>query len=400
MKNSEICLKHWGQTLLWRKILRSESLSSYRNASVKRFGTSKMCRMIFTKFFWFIWLKVLQISAPGVYGQELNQILNVFSSCYTDLIFSKSVPDIAPPDYPILVSTPQARISVTPSTIRRNESLILVSNRPAECFPSFVSIAVHQIITIRLNCVALVILNANSREEIRSAVRNRHNWIHLTTYPEIKILRSELETIPLNYRYYSGDVYISSVLNGAEGFGSSIIDEPIWLWDLTEPVNNIFTLYLWRLYESKFTDEIELRIILNPACGTIFKGSVSGSGFNVRKLNDLYDTGIQKNCQYLFFVFSSASESRTSTEEVPSYYGPPPRLPNLIYPKESAVGQLLHNSAPFLIIASLFSNSTALSAPDLEFNIRVTQEYEYLIIRHDRNASLILMFAEIATLQP
>ena len=127
-----------------------------------------------------------------VSGQELNQILNIFSSCYTDLIFSNSVYDIPPPEYPVLVSTPQENFSVTPPTIRVNESLefgfqLLDKDLALPKYESYNS-TFPQIITVRLNCVALVILDANLKEDIRSAVRNRHNWIHFTRYPDNEYL--------------------------------------------------------------------------------------------------------------------------------------------------------------------------------------------------------------------
>jgi len=135
---------------------------------------------------------ILLIHVTQVSGQELNQILNIFSPCYTDLIFSKSIDDIPSPEYPILVSTPRKEFSVTPPTIRMNESLVTTWHflsdlrNDVQHVPMFETRnTVPQLINVRLNCVALVILNATSREDIRRSVRNRHNWIHFTVYPFI-----------------------------------------------------------------------------------------------------------------------------------------------------------------------------------------------------------------------
>jgi len=64
------------------------------------------------------WIWMLAFVSSQTLRRDVNEILSIFKTCYTDLIFSKNVSDIAPKN-PIIISTPERRVSVTLWTIRK-----------------------------------------------------------------------------------------------------------------------------------------------------------------------------------------------------------------------------------------------------------------------------------------
>jgi len=134
-----------------------------------------------------IFLKLAIPSASGAIDNELYQVLKIFKTCYTDLIFYKTAVDIPEPEYPILVSTPRKNASVTPSTFREDENLGRKTRSNAA--PRFQSRAGNspKPIRVRFSCVSLVIFgvntdNPNPFDIIRNSIVNRHNWVYLTSY--------------------------------------------------------------------------------------------------------------------------------------------------------------------------------------------------------------------------
>jgi len=340
----------------------------------------------------FLTLALLLTTVAGSpYQHRINAVLNIFENCYTDVIFSKTVFDVAPPEYPILISTPQEKHSVTPSTIRKEECISPTGKKFSP--PEFKSVngTPPQPIQVRLNCVALVLLNANSARDIQNSFRNRHNWIHLTSID----LKNNSQSLHKEDKIaYSGNLYINVV--SEQSFEQNFIQEPIW------PASEILTfvmhaIYFWSILTSP-ENTINLKINLNPPCsGSIFSGNVALRNMRTKKLNRIFALALQEECQNLLF-WLNLKEHVLTNEVSRSYYGPPLPLSTLIYPSDQ-LSQVLFLSAPFSIAASAFKNCTILSAPHLGITTDVDDTYTSAMVDISKKplGPLVLLISETST---
>jgi len=236
------------------------------------------------KMWVFVLFIIPQCSSSEILNQ-VSQIINTFSPCYTDVIFSKTVTDIQPPDYPILISTPQGNFSVTPSTIRENE-FILIDDDPAphSVLPTFEGKtgSLPHPIKVRLNCVALILLDAQSKADAVRCIRNRHNWVHPTHF---KYRYRREPWLTDRGVYYSGNVYIN--LLSETGFESAALSESLWHsqhCNSNKVCYSPLPLYFWRLggndNHNHELSEAELRIFINPVCGLVFAGYIGIRGLS------------------------------------------------------------------------------------------------------------------------
>jgi len=164
-------------------------------------------------------------------SQELNQILNIYSSCNTDIIFTKKPTDIPPPEYPVLISTPNDfnNYTIGSKLIVRIIFMFDDSYLPAFRAPHG---TIPQIIKVRINCVALVLLQASTKLDIRRGVQGRHNWIYMHQYEMDKL---ETDMSPHEQTlFYSGDVFINVIC--AHGFDKRMFQESPWTWSPIDPI--------------------------------------------------------------------------------------------------------------------------------------------------------------------
>jgi len=287
--------------------------------------------------------------ASATFGQEANQILNIFKSCLTDIISADTLTDIAESEYPILVSTPQVNLSTTtPPTFREGENVVRDSGYTNDFFqPAFrnTDSEIPKPIRVRFSCVALVLLGPRSSSDVRKSIQYRHNWIHSISYEYFAAL-------------YTGNVYIN--LLSREDFNNDILNKRIWLppkyrWD-TNPKS--FALYLWSVpapYGMSML--VKLKIILNPPCSApIFFRNMSLQNLKLIELDRIFEIGIQELCHNLIFRFDM-NDIETSSGEPIFHCGRPVGLSALIYPKDT-LGQMLHKSAVLNILVSSFTNSS------------------------------------------
>jgi len=289
-------------------------------------------------------------------GQNINQVLNIFKTCYTDLIFCESNFDISEPDYPILISTLQQRPSVTPPTFREGENLTLVSHFGS--MPRFESVSgtSPKPIRVRFSCVSLVLVGGYENiylqaPYISQSIKNRHHWIHPTKYDSDTTL-------------YPGNVYInrlttqSSTRHRSPYQNTGFWIDHLYLNGRVDYYREI-PVYFW-IFPGRYQMymELELRILLNPHCSDpIFTGNVTLSALNLKELGIIFNTGLQNHCQNPFLV--ELNGMNVNQAEI-FYYGPPALPKTLAYPRNE-LGQLLHKSAIFFIVFSSFVNCSVLS---------------------------------------
>jgi len=292
-------------------------------------------------------------TAPA--GQEINKILNIFRTCYTDLIFSVTVFDILEPDYPILISTITAQNHplVTPSTFRESENLTLspesgslpIFNSPNGTSP--------QPIRVRFSCVSMVLIGGPPRDiqfghYLLYKIKYRHKWIHTTYYDSDETL-------------YSDNVYINLVSFQSvamESLNPPPIEFPILQYNSFE-IWRALALYFWVIpYQYQIHMELGLTIFLNPPCSyPIFFGKVTSSNLNLKTLDGIFNIGIQNECLLAFHLELTDINVH---DGIINYCGTPTLHTTLIYPKDR-MGKLLHKSALFFSLLSRFVNCTILS---------------------------------------
>jgi len=291
--------------------------------------------------------------------EQVNEILSIFKTCYTDLIFLKNVYDIVPPKHPILISTPQERHTVTPWTIREDENTLDRTNAYESILPMF-DLPIHSYprpVKVRFNCFALVLLDATSAEDLRRGIRNRHNWIHYHLYGYY----IQKYSIP---QFYLRNFYINLLSN--TDFDSEVTSSKIWQSTYYAHIV-VPALYLWMLLRKwELNMGHALTISINPPCGIIFSGNIFPDviGFKLSMFDEIYSTGIRKNCQRLFFQVQLEQAAVWSTNKL-EYFGPPVQLNSLAYPTD-AFDQLLYKSASYFILVNDLPNCTILSSSNLD----------------------------------
>jgi len=305
---------------------------------------------------------------PEILGQE-NEILSIFSPCYTDLIFSNNVRDIAPPEYPILVSTPQDHMSVTPKTVRENENLISISINTSY-MPMFRSVNENNphLIKLRFKCVALILLEAQTKTDVLSSARNRHNWIHSTDYNmgepegETDMKRRRSFRFDLNDTlHYTGPIYINLV--GNAGFEDDLLNSSPWLFS-RHGARMMWSMYFWTVCVPDLqSTKVLLSIRLFPICGILFEGTIAPEHLSVAKLESLHISNLQANCQKV--QIWGYQEDKYTDEDI-GYYGPPVQPSTLIFPR-TAQDQFLFRSVPIFIVVSPLPNVTIFAVAN-QFN--------------------------------
>jgi len=216
----------------------------------------------------------------------------------------------------------------------------------------------------------LIALIPHSRSAVRKGIMNRHNWIHHTTYQYSSKARGKSEVIS-DAVYYSTNLYINLV--SEKKFDRKILHKAVWF---EVSYNEIFPppLYFWNLRSSiQRAKYLQLRIALNPPCGTVFNGNISSSGVTVNTLEGLVNRGIQIQCQYLFFM-GYLSDGFARLDGDTHYCGPPIQLSSLSYPADP-LEQLKYESATFFILVDSLPNATILSIPSMDKVPSIARKY-------------------------
>jgi len=299
----------------------------------------------------------------GSSALQLNQILNIFENCYTDLICANSsVPDISPTTYPLLISTPQMKYSFTPSTIQVDFLTTMTMHIDDELpqITSYVGFSPHAI-KLRFNCVALVILGAKSIDHIRQSIRFRHHRLHYTKY----VHRRDGENIT-DEVFYTGPLYINLINT----------EEHRAIWFPSPTMTELPAVFMWKVRTiNKALVELELKITVNPPCGIIFNEKVNSASLTRSILDRIFISGITLQCSGLIFTGCLRSEIGIGgdVDKHFMYFGPPFEFKTLAYPSDP-YQQLMHKHAIFNILGSVFTNSTIYLGRDLTLGSRI-QEY-------------------------
>jgi len=289
---------------------------------------------------------------------QLNPVLNTFKHCYTDVIFTNSsVPDIFPPTYPVLISTPQTKYSNTPSTIRFD--VLTDTTMSINELPQFESneYLYPYAIKVRFNCVAMVIVDAMSIDDIRRSIRFRHNWLHYTKY------WYDLDGYPaVDEVFYTGPLFINLINTEEHG-----IDVHRAIWFRSPSMNQLPAIYMWNFRSMSYLfSEIELQITVIPPCGVIFSGKVNLADLTVNGLGRILASGVSQQCHLLIVTGGLRAESETGGRANNHfvYFGNPFKFMTLAYPSDPYQQQLIHKQAIFHILAKAFANSTVLIGHD------------------------------------
>jgi len=285
------------------------------------------------------------------------------------MIFIHDPSDIAPPEYPILISTPQERHTDTPSTIREGESLRKWFNSSPNSseIPLFNSSTDNdspRVIKVRLVCIALVLLNPKSAEDVRKGVLNRHNWLHRIIYKFDKATwasynqEMDITDVLGNINYYQ-HLYINMI--STEGITwdaeqEKMLTDPIWTQNQNSHWRNLFD-NLWPRHFFWLLPQLEMIIKYNPPCRYFYRKTRNNPLISdLKDLESAYRTGMWTHCQELYWRVEFENIGIASESDL-TYFGPPWKLSSLIYPVDP-MGQLFHRSILTSTVATVLPNST------------------------------------------
>jgi hypothetical protein len=305
--------------------------------------------------------------------EALNSLIQAFRPCYTDIIFVKNVRDIDPPKFPILIST------YGPSHATENERKCLQVSDPVRygpylpeftCFNHSESILVK----IRLNCVALIILQAESVQEIEKAIQYRHfhTWIHVTRITSVKPKLS-------NRVSYYRNLYINALV------GNELFEGPLWKLSsdiVDRPEIKIYykpRFPMFLIWKAELM--LKLRIQLTPPCIGQLKSrrtNIDIAGLTILDLEALYRQELVRSCTGTTWLSTSRHE-RLDT----SYIGPPL---DHISPKSYLEGDNCRNFTYEMILLSILASglsNTSLYVVDTDsMKVRFDRKEEILRIKY------------------
>jgi hypothetical protein len=307
--------------------------------------------------------------------EALHSLLQTFRPCYTEVIFVRKLVDFDIPESPILISTSDPSLSMGDQ-----KKCLQVSDpyRYGPYLPEFTCFnnTDSLLIKIRLNCVALVILQSESVQEIEQAIQYHHfhSWIHVR---RIEYVQPKLTN---SVSYYK-NLFVNALV------GNELFEGPVWKL-ASEIVGHQdykprFPMFLiWRAKPGSRSRGIDLRIKLTPPCirqletrRMVFE---MDGNLTILNLEALYRQELVSSCTGTTWLALDRHE-RLDT----SYIGPP--LDNVSpksYLKSENRRNVTYEMILISILASALSNTSIYVVDTDSIKVRVDRKNEILNIKN------------------
>ena len=298
---------------------------------------------------------------------RVNNILSLYQTCLTDMIFLRQVSDIEPPTYPITIySSSRANNSDSENSVRKGNGVCARSKRhewgSGKVIPKYFCYDYNYFTSeitknFKFNCVSLILIGVECRLDIRKTLRNyRNGWIHTTNYfPSLDSLIAEPDgamKIPKSADtiHYYNNLFVNVV--GLED-SKFLIKSPVWRFG--ERISykryvSVPTIYIWASSEMQdFNNKLTVSIIFNSPCVFKTKGLVIPNNSSISSFRKRLSSELKSNCQNL--VWETAL-----TYNVESYYGPPIHPTSRLYLEDSKWKTRPFELIILSVLVDVFSN--------------------------------------------
>ena len=292
--------------------------------------------LVMSKLLLVVTISAFQGASPQASVLQVNNLLNIYQTCLTEIIFIRHISDIEAPSYPVTVySSFLVNKSKPAYPVLEEENRCRPVNTDGwgldKIIPKY-DCKGHNYFTtdilknFRFNCISLILVGVESQHDLRETFKSyRNTWVHVSNYgPRINDrITQGIEDFGVGdvedeaIMHYYNNLYLNVAGLKDSGF---MFNSSVWSVGKMKLLHNyapIPNIYIWTLpdHEGHANNTLTVSIIFNSPCVYQINGLALSNNINLNSLNRLLSSELKLNCENLVWT--------AYTEDVDQYYGPP-----------------------------------------------------------------------------